>query len=198
MESQMKESKQELKVVTEFDEGWLRPNAVVMVDSSTTGALLREIIRLRKMQERPCRHGMRFECSLCISGEMPPEVRLKDDGTLDEVVAHGFQLEQMNHDHWFLEIAVGDKAVAVWLTAKGKITATYEHRDTRSRRDSLIGRLERAVERHRELHCGPAGLVYYKHEDQLTEDLLLEAMAALRDGGYPTHPVKGHDKNQEQ
>jgi hypothetical protein len=53
------------------------------------------------------------------------EVRLNDDKTLDEVVTKdGDQLEQMDFNHWFLQI--GD--VAVWLWAKGKITATYERR----------------------------------------------------------------------
>ena len=53
------------------------------------------------------------------------EVRLNDNGTLDEVVTKdGDQLEQMDFNHWFLQI--GD--VAVWLWAKGKITATYERR----------------------------------------------------------------------
>lgn len=62
---------------------------------------------------------------------MLPEIRLNDDGTLDEVCAPGFHLEQMDYNHWFLEIEVDGKAVAVWLHARGKITASYERRDTK-------------------------------------------------------------------
>jgi hypothetical protein len=59
--------------------------------------------------------------------ERSAEVRLNDDKTLDEVVTKdGDQLEQMDYNHWFLQIA----DVAVWLHAKGKITASYEHRPT--------------------------------------------------------------------
>lgn len=57
--------------------------------------------------------------------ERRAEVRLNEDETLDEVVTKdGDQLEQMDYNHWFLQIA----DVAVWLHAKGKITASYEHR----------------------------------------------------------------------
>jgi hypothetical protein len=58
-----------------------------------------------------------------------PEVRLNDDGTLDEVCGTGAHLEQMDKDHWFLEVLNGDKSVAVWLHSRSKIVATYEHRD---------------------------------------------------------------------
>ena len=64
--------------------------------------------------------------SYSVSG---PEVRLNADGTLDEVCAPGFHLEQMDYNHWFLEIEIGGKAVAVWLYARGKITANYERRE---------------------------------------------------------------------
>ena len=57
-----------------------------------------------------------------------PEIRLNDDGTLDEVVAPGFHLEQMDFNHWWLEVEIDGRAVSVWLTAKGKITASYERR----------------------------------------------------------------------
>lgn len=57
--------------------------------------------------------------------EATTEVRLNDDGTLDEVVGSGaFHLEQMDANHWFLQVG----SIAVWLRAKGKITATSEHR----------------------------------------------------------------------
>ena len=57
-----------------------------------------------------------------------PEVRLNDDGTLDEVVGIGaFHLEQMAEDHWWMEIENSAGRVAVWLTAgRGKIAAIYE------------------------------------------------------------------------
>jgi hypothetical protein len=58
-------------------------------------------------------------------------VRLNSDGTLDEVCAPGFHLEQLDYNHWFMEIDVGGNAVAVYLHAKGKINANYEHRRTK-------------------------------------------------------------------
>lgn len=58
--------------------------------------------------------------------ETRAEVRLNDDGTLDEVVCRGDQLEQMDFNHWFL--SMGD--VAVWLHSKNAIRASYEHRST--------------------------------------------------------------------
>jgi hypothetical protein len=61
-------------------------------------------------------------------GSISPEVRLNDDKTLDEVVHPAAHLEQMDFNHWFLEIGDAGNSVAVWLHAKGKITATYEHR----------------------------------------------------------------------
>lgn len=54
------------------------------------------------------------------------EIRLNDDKTLDEVVTKdGDQLEQMDFNHWFLQI--GD--TAVWLHSKTTIRATYERRN---------------------------------------------------------------------
>ena len=36
------------------------------------------------------------------------EVRLNEDGTIDEVVADGFHLEQMDDDRYWLNFRVGD------------------------------------------------------------------------------------------
>lgn len=52
------------------------------------------------------------------------EVRLAN-GELDEVVGQDAHLEQMDYNHWWLRIG----NVMVNLTAKGKITATYEDED---------------------------------------------------------------------
>ena len=60
--------------------------------------------------------------------EKSPEVRLNDDGTLDEVVHPAAHLEQMDDDHWFLEVGPNGNSVAVWLHSKSKITASFEHR----------------------------------------------------------------------
>jgi hypothetical protein len=54
----------------------------------------------------------------------PSEVRLDSAGKLDEVVSSGAVMENLDDNHWFIEI--GD--VAVWLHAKGRINATYERR----------------------------------------------------------------------
>lgn len=60
--------------------------------------------------------------------DKPPEIRLNADKTLDEVVAENctFHLEQLDFNHWWFAVECGGKRVAVWLHAKGKITATYE------------------------------------------------------------------------
>ncbi len=58
--------------------------------------------------------------------QQAPEVRLGDDGSLDEVVGPGFHLEQMDTNHWWLRIESAGVSVAVWLHARGKITASYE------------------------------------------------------------------------
>lgn len=35
-----------------------------------------------------------------------PEIRLNDDGSLDEIVGHGgFHIEQLDANHWFVEVA---------------------------------------------------------------------------------------------
>ena len=60
-------------------------------------------------------------------GTNAPEVRLNEDGTLDEVVGVGtFHLEQMDTNHWWLQIENAAGSVSVWLEARGKITAAYE------------------------------------------------------------------------
>jgi hypothetical protein len=72
------------------------------------------LLRLQAAQQREA------ECS----GRA--EIRLNDDGSLDEVVGTGsFQLEQMSGEMWF--VSLGD--VAVWLRArKSTISATHESR----------------------------------------------------------------------
>lgn len=57
-----------------------------------------------------------------------PEVRLNDDGSLDELVGSGaFHLEQMGDNHWWMSLTgPGGEEVHVWLQARGKITASYE------------------------------------------------------------------------
>ena len=59
--------------------------------------------------------------------KQPPEVRLNEDGTLDEVVGIGaFHLEQMSDGHWWMSIANSAGQVTVSLTTRGTIKATYE------------------------------------------------------------------------
>ena len=58
-----------------------------------------------------------------------PEVRLHDGGTLDEVCTPTAHLEQLDTGHWFLEVEVGGKSVAVWLYSTHRISATYERRN---------------------------------------------------------------------
>lgn len=56
------------------------------------------------------------------------EVRLNDDGTLDEVVAVNatVHLEQMSGTSWYLGIYKGALAQQVWLGSSRKVTATTE------------------------------------------------------------------------
>lgn len=62
-------------------------------------------------------------------GVQPPEVRLDGD-ELDELVGDGsFHLENMDTNLWWMELRNPAGAVAVWLRARGKITAHYERRD---------------------------------------------------------------------
>lgn len=57
------------------------------------------------------------------------EIRLNDDGSLDEICGLGFfHLEQMDTNHWWMRLDGRGLSVAVWLHARGKITASYEHR----------------------------------------------------------------------
>ncbi len=48
-----------------------------------------------------------------------PEIRLNEDGTLDEIVAQGcdFHLEQMGACAWWLSVEVAGRRVDVWLHA---------------------------------------------------------------------------------
>ncbi|MDR3736077.1 MAG: hypothetical protein P4L10_11140 [Acidobacteriaceae bacterium] len=57
-----------------------------------------------------------------------PEIRLNDDGTLDEIVAKDdfFHLEQMDGNCWWLSVQRDGQQVDVWLRARGKITAHFE------------------------------------------------------------------------
>jgi hypothetical protein len=76
----------------------------------------------------PCAYLLDLKSQLSCN---EPEVRLNEKGSLDEVCTSAFHLEQMDHNYWFLEIESGGRSVAVWLHAKGKISATYERRDLR-------------------------------------------------------------------
>lgn len=60
----------------------------------------------------------------------PWVVRLNDDGTLDEVCAHGafVHLEQMDDDQWWLGIDVGGRSLHVnlWTKRNTRIHARAE------------------------------------------------------------------------
>lgn len=113
-----------------------------MSDTPRTDAALAEAAR----QSGQCNGGIEFmygymveECRALeralAKQSAKAEVRLNDDSDLDEVVGSGaFQLEQMDKDHWFVNL--GD--VAVWLTSKKKISATYERRDALTWRDPAL------------------------------------------------------------
>lgn len=62
----------------------------------------------------------------------PPEVRLNDDGTLDEIVGSGlFHLEQMHNNHWWMCFESAGKRVDVNIwTKKAHITANVEHSES--------------------------------------------------------------------
>jgi hypothetical protein len=51
------------------------------------------------------------------------EIRLNKDGSLDEVCAPGFHLEQMDTGHWWMAIDDDTGSVHVNLHSKGKIRA---------------------------------------------------------------------------
>ena len=57
-----------------------------------------------------------------------PEIRLNDDGTLDEIVAKNatFHIEQMDGNCWWFSVSSSGKQVDVWLRARGAIKAHYE------------------------------------------------------------------------
>ena len=63
-------------------------------------------------------------------GAAPIEIRLKPDGTLDEVCCEGFHLEKMDRNAWFMSVERDGKQIAVWLRAnsRGKIGAHWEWR----------------------------------------------------------------------
>lgn len=48
------------------------------------------------------------------------KVRLNRDGTIDEVIAEGFHLEQMDDDQYWLCFKVGDDEQHIMLTRHGK------------------------------------------------------------------------------
>ena len=58
----------------------------------------------------------------------PPEIRLNDDKTLDEIVAENafVHLEQMGDNCWWMTVECGGQSVRVWFSARGKITAHFE------------------------------------------------------------------------
>ena len=57
-------------------------------------------------------------------GDRRVEIRLNDDGSLDEVVGLEYvHLEQMDGNHWWLGIGKGADMVHIGLHARGKITA---------------------------------------------------------------------------
>jgi hypothetical protein len=57
-----------------------------------------------------------------------PEILLNDDGTLDEIVAENavFHIEQMDTNAWHFSVEACGEQVDVWLSARGKINATFE------------------------------------------------------------------------
>lgn len=55
------------------------------------------------------------------------ELRLNDDGSLDELVGSGFvHLEQMSANHWWMALETPLGRYTVGLHARGKITAFHE------------------------------------------------------------------------
>lgn len=58
----------------------------------------------------------------------PFEIRLNEDGTLDEVVGTGqFHLEQMSPKHWWMALEYGSGRVCVNFNSKTKIRAFAEN-----------------------------------------------------------------------
>lgn len=134
--------------------GWMKSVEVTGVGTQSPDAVaaLRELVRLKDLKEAAEREIAETSAASQIasafmdeyeeakpaawanarkaleslkSGTQKAEIRLNDDGSLDEVCGPGGHLEQMDKDHWFLEI--GD--VAVWLTSKRRINAMFERRD---------------------------------------------------------------------
>jgi len=61
------------------------------------------------------------------AGASEVEIRLNDDGTLDEVVGgEGIHLEQMDTNHWWMAVYYPGGRVTVGFHARGKITANVE------------------------------------------------------------------------
>lgn len=62
--------------------------------------------------------------------KLPLEIRLNQNGTLDEVVCENayVHLERVNNAEWSLRVTDDKtgKSVNVWLVARGKITAAFE------------------------------------------------------------------------
>lgn len=57
-------------------------------------------------------------------GSESSEIRLCDDGSLDEIVATGVHvhLEKMANNRWFLSIG----EISVWLSSSRKMAVNYE------------------------------------------------------------------------
>lgn len=98
--------------------------ACAIGSESNAGVGDRRVVNFHRSDWREVLDAMEAACAP--SASVPrAEIRLNDGGTLDEVVTKdGDQLEQMDFNHWFLQI--GD--VAVWLHSNRRITATYERR----------------------------------------------------------------------
>ena len=65
------------------------------------------------------------------AGASGVEIRLNDDGTLDEVVGgEGIHLEQMDTNHWWMAVYYPGGRVTVGFHARGKITANVEREPT--------------------------------------------------------------------
>jgi hypothetical protein len=99
------------------------------------------------------------------------EVRLCDDGSLDEVVGEGsFHLEKMSDKHWWMCIEKDHKRLDINLSSKARITATYQGDEsvTPSFEEKLIERLTYALRNRGGLDVFP--------------DLMKDAMAYLKRG----------------
>ena len=62
-----------------------------------------------------------------MGADKAPEVRLNDDGSLDEVCGEGkFHLEQMDTGHWWMVIHNSAGSVHINLSSKRKIVASFD------------------------------------------------------------------------